>query len=144
MFPDVTKIDVKELSPVERTRCINMITLDEEKGNSEIKITKSNQRMNLLDRKRIKTPRHLSRCLRNENKAALPTTCVYRSILSIQRGSMLHARKKIFQLIGNLGPPLIQTTRATQARARSRAKISVVPVTLGGYTLRTPTKAPGT
>lgn len=40
MFPDVIKIDVKELPPVEKTRCINMITFNEE--NSEIKITKSN------------------------------------------------------------------------------------------------------
>lgn len=70
MFPDVIKIDVNELPPVERTSCINMITFDEKKENSGIKITKSNHRMNLPGHKRIKTPGHLSRCLRSENKAA--------------------------------------------------------------------------
>lgn len=74
MFPGVIKIDVKELPPFRppsKGRAISIRShFDEKKEKSGIKITKSNHRMNLPGHKKIKTPGHLSRCLRSENKAA--------------------------------------------------------------------------
>lgn len=105
--------------------------------NSEIKITKSKPvNVNLLGRKRIKTPGHLSRCLRSENKAA--SDYLRLSFYSLDpTAPMLHARKNL---------PTYRKSQSSlnpddTSNKSARAKISMIPVTLNGYS-KEPDKGP--